>query len=306
MRTRAAARREGGFTLIELLISVALMVLLLAAVTMIFAGTTETVYIQEARMTVFTNARYAIDIMENDLLGCLSFNPPQQTPPVGGAPQQPPPPSSMPVVYQAFWMENGVVAAPGQLPSYNVGGPPAVHTQRAGDRMSFRATTAVGDTMQTCQVTYELIPGSKTLDPNGTPVAGDSSHERTVRTNRGLYTLIRRVRVAKPDQPNIFSEFATVKDRVSGAMVKVEDQELCHYIISFNLEYYSNNQTFSQLDPSPFPSSDPLGDGDRNGGKNDTTTPYRVPAIRVTFVVVEDVGERQERTVQKILWIPQG
>src|SRR5262245_45350790 len=169
MKTRAT-RRDAGFTLIELLIAVALMVLLLGAVTMIFAGTTETVAVQEARMTVFTNARYAIDIMENDLLGCLSFNPPHQAPPAGGAPQQPPPPSPLPVVYQAVWMENGVFAAAGVLPSYNVGGPAAVHTRRAGDRMSLRSTTAVGDTMQTCQVTYELIPGSKTLDANGIPV----------------------------------------------------------------------------------------------------------------------------------------
>jgi len=307
---RSAPASEGGFTLIELLISIALMVLLMAAVTMIFAGTTETVAVQEARMTVYTNARYALDIMENDLLGCLSFNPPQQNPPGGppGGPgqQQPPPPSTMPTVYQAFWMENGVIAAPGQIPSYNVGGPPSVHTERAGDHMSFRTTTSAGNSMQTCQITYELIPGDRTIDQSGAIVAGDSSHQRTARTRRGLFTLIRRIRVANPTTPNIFSEFATVKDPVSGSIVKVEDQELCHYVISFNLEYYANNQTFSQLDPSPFPSGDPLGDADRNGGKNDTTTPYRVPAIRVTLVVVEDVGERQERTICKTMWIPQG
>ena len=53
---RKTRRSDRGFTLIELLISIALMVMLLAAVTMIFAGTTDTVAIQEARMTVYTNA----------------------------------------------------------------------------------------------------------------------------------------------------------------------------------------------------------------------------------------------------------
>jgi hypothetical protein len=39
---------------------------------------------------------------------------------------------------------------------------------------------------------------------------------------------------------------------------------------------------------------------------NDTgTSAYRIPAIRVTMRIVEDIGERQERTVQKVMWIPQ-
>ena len=66
-----AGRNVRGFTLIELLISIALMVMILFAITLVFARTTETVAIQEARTTVYTNARYALDIMENDLMGCL-------------------------------------------------------------------------------------------------------------------------------------------------------------------------------------------------------------------------------------------
>ena len=307
MRRSASA---GGFTLIELLISIALMVMLLAAVTMIFAGTTDTVAIQEARMTVFTNARYAMDIMENDILGCLSFDPIEgQKPQPAVAPPPTQPPFGAQVGLQRFWMENGWAGTPGQLPA-KVGGH---HTDQAGDTLCFRTTTAVGDSMQTCEVTYTLIPGDQAVGPNNGLVQGDSSHAKTVRTDRALFTLLRKVRVAEdpagaagggavPPDPKVPWKYsAKIKDKVSGAMVDIVDQELCHYVISFNLEYYSVNQQFSQLDPSPFPESNPAGQEPAGA-----TAFYRVPAIRVTLVVVEDVGERQERTIQKEIWVPQG
>jgi prepilin-type N-terminal cleavage/methylation domain-containing protein len=312
---RGPARRrpgEGGFTLIELLISIALMVMLLAAVTMIFAGTTDTVAIQEARMTVYTNARYALDIMEDDFLGCLSFDPIEgQKPQASTAPPPVQPPFGAQVGLQRFWMENGFAGTPGQLPT-KMGGH---HTDQAGDTICFRSTTAVGDSMQTCEVTYSLIPGDQAIGPNNQLVPGDSTHAKTVRTDRALFTLVRKTRVAEdpagaggggaggvPLDPKIPWKYTPkVKDKVSGAMVDVIDQELCHYVISFNLEYYSVNQQFSQLDPSPFPESNPAGQEPTGA-----TSFYRVPAIRVTLVIVEDVGERQERTIQKEIWIPQG
>ena len=56
--------------------------------------------------------------------------------------------------------------------------------------------------------------------------------------------------------------------------------------------------------PGPCPSRDPIGDGQ---GPNDTgATAIRMQAVRVTLVIVEDIGERQERTIQKVMWIPQG
>jgi hypothetical protein len=274
------------------------MVLLLAAVTMIFVNTTETVAVQEARMQVYTNARYALDMLENDLMGCLSFNPPQKQ-----EPNSPPPPPGAIPIYQAFWMENGYLSTSGQLPSYNVGGG---HSDKAGDRMSFRSTCAVGDMMQTCAVTYELIPGSMAIDQSGATVAGDSSHQETVRTKRAIFTLVRRIRGADPATPTIFDKIPTIKDKVTGALVQVQDTELCHYILSFNLEYYSNQQTYSQLEPSPFPSADPLGDGKGVNDIGPAPGPYRVPSIRVTMVIVDDASERQERTIQKVIWIPQG
>jgi prepilin-type N-terminal cleavage/methylation domain-containing protein len=298
---------KGGFTLVELLISIALMVMLLAAVTMIFAGTTETVAVQEARMEVYTNARYALDIMENDLWGCLSFDPIQSQKP---RPALEPPPVQPPVGQQAglqrFWMENGYAGTAGQMPS-KMGGH---HSDQAGDSMGFRTSTTMGYTMQTCEVTYLLIPGDKAMGPNNQIVQGDSSHQTTIRTQRPLFTLIRQVRLAEdpaavggggapadPKQPWKF--MPQIKDPVTGAMTPLIDQEICHYVISFNLEYYSINQQFSQLDPSPFPQSNPAGQEPQG-----SAVMYRIPAIRVTLVVVEDVGERQERTIQKEIWIP--
>src|SRR5688572_11630057 len=179
---RDRGQRDGS-TLIELLISIALMVMILFAITLVFARTTETVAIQEARTTVYTNARYALDIMENDLMGVLPFDaPPLPIPPAPGAP----PPIQ---AAQAFWMENGYLTA-GTKPAPVAGG----HDKQSGDIMSFRATTTVADTLQTVQVTYRVIPANKVLDAGGNEQSGDESHKQTARTERGLFTLIREVR----------------------------------------------------------------------------------------------------------------
>jgi prepilin-type N-terminal cleavage/methylation domain-containing protein len=300
-----------GFTLLELLISIILMVILLSAVTMIFMQTTDLVSIQEARTTVYTNSRYALETLENDLMGCFPFG--AVAPP--GSPPQP--------ERQSFWMENGTiaVASPGSWPNYAGVGD---HVTDAADRICFRAMTTVADTMQAVQVIYELIPGDRALAPPansplpiaspGGTVAGDSSHRQTVRMNppRGLYTLIRRVRAANPTNPAIYDQ---VPKDSTGQLVP--DMELCHYVLAFNLEYYSNTRTFSQLQPSfftskPAPASDdPLGNGQ---GPNDqgvvppdpASGPFRVSAVRVTLRITEDTGERQERVISRVLRIPVG
>ena len=286
--------REGGFTLIELLISIALMIMILFAITLVFARTTETVAIQEARTTVYTNARYALDIMENDLMGCLPFDPPPlPIPPAAGVA---PPPQAV----QAFWMENGY-AAPGQIPTHVGGG----HEKQAGDTISFRATTTVGDTLQTVQVTYMLIPGNKVMDATGAVQAGDSTHEKTARNHLGLFTLVRMVKGPRKEDARIWDQPVKVKPKGISTEEEVPPQELCHYILSFNLEYLANNLTFSQLDaPSPFTRQDPIGDG--KGANDSPGTALRMQAVRVTLVIVEDIGERQQRTIQKVMWIPQG
>lgn len=292
------ARARGGFTLIELLISIALMCMILFSITLIFHRTTETVAQQEARTTVYTNARYALDILENDLMGCLPFDPPKiPVPPIPGGPA---PAAAIPT--QSFWLENNV-ATPGTVPGVPVSGN---HEQQAADKLSFRATTTVGDTLQTVQVTYMLIPGNMVMSgATGVPSTGDKHHEKTARTDRGLFTLVRMVRGPDDSPTPIWRMPVRVKPRGSLAEEEAPDQELCHYVLSFNIEYLSSSLTYSQLDvPGPCPSSDPIGDGK---GNNDTgTTAIRMQALRVTLVIVEDVGERQERTIQKVMWIPQG
>jgi type II secretory pathway pseudopilin PulG len=286
-------RDRGGFTLIELLISIALMVMILFSITLIFAKTTETVAVQTARTTVYTNARYALDTMENDLMGCLPFDPPPlPIPPAAGA---------GPVVLptQAFWMDNGF-AVPGAQPTRVSGG----HDRQAGDMLSFRATTTVGDTLQTVQVSYMLIPGNMVME-GGVATAGDSTHEVTARTQRGMFTLVRTVRGPNPKVPKLWDQVVKVMPRGGAVEEEIPDQELCHYVLSFNLEYLTNSLTYSQLDvPGPCDHDNPIGDGQ---GANDTQgTAIRMQAIRVTLVIVEDIGERQERTIQKVMWIPQG
>ena len=331
MKRMARRRPDSGFTLIELLISIALMMILIVAITMIFVNTTETVAIQEARMTVYTNARYALDIMENDLLGAFGLNEPLQpgkkSGGTGGASGGG---TYIPTEHipQAFWMDNGELPQrpvpegfTGQMPKLNGMADAKAHYERAGDAIGFRAVTTVGNTVQTCEVTYLLIPGDFVLDspppkssstinkPPGDVGSllqrGDTSRARTVRSERPLYTLIRRVRLQNPTQTTglpVFDQIPVVVDP-QGNQVVVQDQELCYYVVSFNLEYLSSARTFSQLSPSPFPHDDPIGNGQ---GANDTPgTAYRVPAVRVTMRVVEDVGERQERTIQKEMWIPQ-
>ncbi len=331
MKRRSSRRpQDQGFTLIELLISIALMMILIVAVTMIFVSTTDVVAIQEARMTVYTNARYAMDIMANDLLGAYGLNEPprpknqQQQTYTGGATYIP-----GEHIPQQFWMDNGELprggdALPdgaGELPILNKSVDAKAHFERAGDAMGFRTVTTVGDSIQTAEVTYLLVPGDHVLDtpapgamsPINRPMGdvgkllqtGDSTHTKTVRTKRPLYTLVRRVRMQNPAMQQgepVFDQIPQVKDK-SGNMTVVQDQELCYYVVSFNLEYKASNNAFSQLAPSPFPHEDPLGN---NTGPNDQGgTAYRVPEVRVTMRIVEDSGERQERTIQKVMWIPQ-
>jgi len=211
-------------------------------------------------------------------------------------------------------MDNGELPAPntvtdggGVLPRLNGGVDDKAHYERAGDAIGFRTVTTVGDSVQTCEVTYLLIPGDHVLtSPNvgasstiNRPMgdvgqflkAGDSSHTKTARTMRPLYTLVRRVRMQNPiaavGQPPVFDQIPKVTDK-QGMNVVVQDQELCYYVVSFNLEYLANNNSFSQLAPSRFPHEDPLGN---DLGPNDAAgSAYRVPSIRVTLRIVEDVG----------------
>jgi prepilin-type N-terminal cleavage/methylation domain-containing protein len=154
------------------------------------------------------------------------------------------------------------------------------HVGRAKDRISFDTLTSAGDAVQRLRVTYELQPYVDAANGYGN------------RTGRPLFVLVRRLRTV---------EGAAAVDSLGTA---VPDQELCHYVLSFNVEYLANTGRFSQLEPSPCPPSDPLGDG---AGSNDgPTSPLRIPYLRIVLTVVDGSGERQERTFPRVVWIPAG
>lgn len=60
-------KRKSGFTLIELMISVALMLVLVSSVVMVFNHTTTVFNVSEAKMSIYQNARAAMEIMAKEL-----------------------------------------------------------------------------------------------------------------------------------------------------------------------------------------------------------------------------------------------
>ena len=199
------------------------------------------------RDPVYADSRDALDIMENDLMGCLSFKSGQQR----------------------FILEDGG--------NDQAGG--------AADRIVFRTTTTVADSLQTCEVEYVLVPS---------PVG-------TKKSDRVSYALLRKVRVLDPNKAPTEPWDALPKDRGGRS---VPNAELCRSVAGFNLEYFSGDQSFMDLQPSPCPPADPLGDGK---GANDVgAKPLRIGFIRVTLWILGGETGEQERSIQKAMWIPMG
>jgi prepilin-type N-terminal cleavage/methylation domain-containing protein len=256
-----------GFSLVELLIAMILTVILLSTVALIFFHSTETVTTSEARIHVYEQARLALDVLERDLQSCFPFT--------GG---------------QRFVLENGFNTGPNTI-QYASTGLADTHYGKAADRLILRATAVTGDTIQPVEVTYELKPYN------------DPTRTKGARTGRPMFVLVRSSRCNTIQNPEVYD---VIPKDSTGA--EVNDQELCHFVLSFNIEYYASNSKFSQLDPSPCPPSDPLGDMDLGGQgkKNDTAEAIRMRFIRVTMSIVDDTGERQERMVTRVIWIPLG
>ena len=72
---RRAAR---GFTLIELLVAIALATILVSTVVTIFHGSTDIFKTSESRITIYGNARAAMDILARDLSSMLPLDGGQQ------------------------------------------------------------------------------------------------------------------------------------------------------------------------------------------------------------------------------------
>lgn len=279
MKRTGARGQEAGFTLIELLVALALMMILLSSVVAIFFSSTTTYSIQEGRIKIYDQAKTALRVIEEDLKGCITFS--------GGT--------------QRFIMENGVIDQSAGTIAYGGGGG---HDSSAGDKLIFRTTTKADKSLiQTVEVTYELykpefVDNQKTVeryDQNGSLVK-----------SRPLFILRRTMTTANATTPLVYDQ--PVKDGKGNIIHEwrgTSSVELCSNVLSFNLEYIADNYVYSQLDPSPFPSSDPLGDGQ---GKNDppSNTAYRVPKVRITIIITDGPGALQERVFSKDISIPVG
>ncbi len=153
-------------------------------------------------------------------------------------------------------------------------------TEKAKDKISFVATVPLNGKSRTGSVTYRLEPDTdlSLLSQDGKPV------NETVRTKRPLYVLRREVYEL-------------------GTNTLLSQLDLCHYIISFNIEYYDTaSKKFRQISDLSEPKDKfkwPIGDKDPEGEVLHS-------GLRVTLIVVASGGEHQERVIPKVMWLPLG
>ena len=143
------------------------------------------------------------------------------------------------------------------------------------DWITFTATVDVNGEIRGGHVTYKLY---KDTDPTIMRTGGTGATE-TIRTKKTLYVLRREVK----DMDN--------KPLDSG--------DLCHYLLSFNLEYFDGKAgKFRQI--SKFNQADwPIGD---NKPENEV-----LPSkLRVTMRVVAGARALKERTITREIWLPMG
>ncbi len=293
----AAFRRRivSGFTLIELLVATSLMVILITAIAIIFHHTTDIVKVSEARISVFSNARAALDWIQKDLAGCL---------PVGGGQQ------SFGLA-QNFIPGNG---GPGGTTNGEtmVTGSGGTTCSGATDAMLFNATTMVDGSVQAVRILYCL---DRDFDWS-TQTGGTAGLSYSVKTERPVYSLMRYVynltQTVTGSTPPPFTppvSPATLPQR--GA--------LCEYVLSFNIEVYSRSGSFAapggagtarywQLNEGghPFTGSSSISNapyliGDTAGPQPGECLPR---ALRVTMRVCDGSAERTERLVSRVVWIP--
>ncbi len=269
-RTAPAARGTRGFTLIELLVAVGLATILITTVVLIFYGSTDIFKTSEARMTVFGNARAALDIFARDLQSCLPLESGQQS----------------------FLITN----AGG--PGFTAAGLPAAGDM-ALDTIRFRAIVPVNSTapatplpattLRTVEVFYQLVADN---DPELLTSTGAATTQRTA---RNIYNM----------QKQVF-DFAAA----GSPEMTLERAALCHYVLSLNLEYFGNvggqvrpfPPTAGPCWGGPGGTPAPVGAGTPLSNPN--LHPRLPLGVRLTLRVVEGAGERQERMITRTVWIP--
>jgi hypothetical protein len=243
-------KRGVGFTLVELLIAITLMVVLVGSLTFIFTQSSGATATGEAGSKVYNNARLTIDALETDLRGMLEFGNP----------------------LQCFVLENGIVdqskagnwISGTDVAKWETGlgmaeniwfGACTIddipddsgfrkseelkgleHTAIAMDYIAFRTVAPVYEQYETIQVEYF-----------GKPEYMDPARTFTVRTHRPLFVLTRRIRGQSQQEGEERYFNRKITRRIGEEDVPINEQELTHYAISFNVEYISSDGKFSQI-----------------------------------------------------------
>lgn len=294
-------RKNAGFTLMELLVAVGLMVILMTAIVMIFYRSTDVMKIQDARINIYGNARAALDILGSDIQNALPLD--------GGQ--------------QRLWIEDFKRPALGVVPMGN-------NTDGAIDYIGMitvaTAPAGAGSTSRELRTVYVEYFMMNDEDPE-TSFTG-AGYTEAQRSQRQIFVLKRRLwtistagaltKLTTQQKSTIplFTPMPTPTSLATGAgsapdFLLIEEGDLCHWVLSFNIEAYWDDTPadpngpgkYSELDegaPMPFQKAImPVGDiipGD----------PAFPRKFRVTMRVIEGAGERQERVFQRDIWAPLG
>lgn len=288
-------RNTRGFTLIELLVAVGLMIILIASVAMIFVSATDVFKISESRISIYGNARAALEFLARDLAGSLPSENGQQ---------------------RFFLHDSSSEAGDNGTNGQNI---PA-NGQGATDGMLFRATTSVDNSIRGVYVAYFLEEDD---DPDVRMRAA-----RTVNTNRKLYALVKRLRDFNGN-PVLDSSGTQISDIPLCHFVVSFNIEMYagtgpadngfyqidrgSTIPSSPALLYSDVESVREIDSlsnnlqgDPYAASDgwgvwPLGNGVPVPPNVEPPLPA---ALRITMRVVDGARENQERVVSRVIWIP--
>lgn len=312
IRSRIGNRNwSRGFTLIELMVAIGLATILVGTVAMIFYGSTDIFKTSESRITIYGNARAAMDVMARDISSMLPRDSGQQR----------------------MYIWNG-----GTSEGNDRGNP-------ATDTIQFRAIVPVNSTrhgnqappagqlasptLMTVHVLYSLRLDD---DPE---ILGITNQTNATATGRPLYVLRKRLfDVATLGAQGTVAPaagFPAAGDALDGANPNLyadETGDLCHYVLSFNLEWIHSACAAPAgpgWHPAPYPISAPtayviggvaLNSPAQPAAGTAPTMPIgyltNVPpvagplpqAIRVTLRVAEGAGVKQERIISRVIWIP--
>ncbi len=264
-------KKEHGFTLIELMVAVGLMALIMLVVALIFKQTAKITVDSEDRMIIYLNARKSLDQLEVDLLGCLPLD----------------------INLQKFTLADGEYLenlSDIQTESFASG-------STGLDRLTLRTFTSAGGTFQGVEITYVL---GKEKDPTILAETGGSG--LTLKTKRQLYALYRI--------PKAINKDGTTGPLVEDPQIETGEEEaamaLCHYVMSFNLEYFDTTRKQFRQIPDHLTDSPPKDVFEWPIGDANPPEEQLHRGIRAVLRVVANAAERQERIFPRAIWIPVG